>query len=68
MSIQVGGVDLLDSVLNNEFRLAVLEKVIDRLIRVAPPGALTDKDLEKFREEAIREMQHKYPGAGLKKK
>jgi len=68
MGISVGGIDITDSIINNEFRLTVLEQVVDRLLRIAPPGTLTAQDMENIRNEAITIMQKKYPAAGITKK
>lgn len=68
MFIRVVGVDAVDSAINNEFRLAVLEKVVARLIRLAPPGSFTEKDFEQIREEVLTTLQRKYPRSGLCKK
>jgi len=68
MGIQVGGIDIANSVIDVEFRINVLEKVIDRLLSVAPPGTLTDNDIQKFRDESIAMLQNKYPSAGITKK
>ena len=65
MSIKIGDVDLFDSAVNTEFRVAILERVIDRLLRAAPPGTLSPQDMEKIRAEVLAEMQKKYPSAGL---
>jgi hypothetical protein len=63
--INIGGVNLFDTAINTEFRIAVLERVVDRLLRTAAPGTLLPADMERFREEVLKEMQKKYPNAGL---
>jgi len=68
MSIRIGDIDVTNGIIDTEFRITVLEKVIDRLLRVAPPGTITDKDIEKFRDESIEILQKKYPSAGITKK
>ncbi|ASP70389.1 hypothetical protein CDO28_01665 [Sinorhizobium meliloti] len=65
MSISVGGVNLLDTALNTELRVMVLEKIIDRLIAVAPPGTLTQPMLDEIRKECVSSMKRKYPQAGI---
>lgn len=67
MSLSIGGIDLASSAINAELRLGVLEKIVDRLLRYAPEGALTDADLEAMRDETFAELQQKYPDAGLSK-
>ena len=68
MSISIGGIDLTDSVINTEFRLGVLERVVDKLLRVAPAGTLTDQDMKHIREAVMNDLQKKYPDAGIKPK
>ena len=36
MGIEIGGIDLAESALNTEFRVAVLERIIDKLVSVSP--------------------------------
>lgn len=65
MSIKVGGIDLTSSVINTELRLGILEKIVQQLANYAPPGALNQELIERFRRETFEEMQNKYPDAGL---
>lgn len=65
MSIHIGGINLADSVINTEFRLSVLERVVDKLLLTAHPGTLTAQDMEKIRKEVFESMQKKYPEAGI---
>lgn len=65
MSLSIGGIDLTDSIINTEFRLGVLERVVDRLLRVAPLGTVTDADMKKIRDEVLQALQKKYPEAGI---
>ena len=67
MGIKVGGIDLAESTLNNELRLAVLEKLVEHLLRKLGLNAeLNQEDIEGFRKEALKELQLKYPDAGIK--
>ena len=65
MSIKVGGIDLASSAINTELRLGVLEKIVQQLANYAPPGALSQELIERFRKETFEEMRKKYPEAGL---
>lgn len=65
MSLSIGGIDLTDSIINTEFRLGVLERVVERLLRVAPLGTVTDSDMKKIREDVLESLQKKYPEAGI---
>lgn len=68
MGISIGGIDLTDSVINAEFRIGILERIVDRLVRAAPPGTVTETDLRLIRLEVITALQKKYPQAGITSK
>lgn len=65
MSIRIGGIDLTDAVINAEFRISVLEIIIERLAQAAPPGTITNDFIKDAREKTLSDMQKKYPDAGL---
>jgi hypothetical protein len=65
MAINIGGIDIADALINAELRLGVLERIVERLAQVAPPGSLSGLDIERFRKEAFLDLQKKYPQAGL---
>jgi hypothetical protein len=50
-----------------EMRIGVLERIVERLAQFAPPDALSQADIERFREEIFADLQAKYPNAGLAK-
>ena len=64
MGINIGGIDLLDTVLQNEFRLLVLEAVIDILIKRSG-YPIPDEDMRNIRKHALKTLQTKYPNAGI---
>jgi hypothetical protein len=66
MGIKIGNIDITDSLLNTEFRVLVLESIVDRLLKVSPPGVLSQRDLADIRDKAVESMQEKYPDAGIK--
>ena len=65
MSIQVGDINLVDNAINSEFRIGVLEKIIDKIIVRMPAGTLTQADIDKIRDGVLEEMKKKYPNMGL---
>jgi hypothetical protein len=67
MSIKIGGIDLADAVINSEYRIGVLEKIVERLAQYAPPGCISQGFIDEARDKTLKEMQKKYPDAGLKK-
>jgi hypothetical protein len=58
-------IDWREVIINCEWRIGVLELIIDRLIEVAPENTVTPKRLEDWRREALAELRIKYPQAGL---
>lgn len=68
MGIQVGGIDLAESSINNELRIGILEKSLQHIMRqLSSSGAvqMTQADIDRFREESTDELKKKYPKAGL---
>ncbi|CAI8184025.1 MAG: Uncharacterised protein [Formosa sp. Hel1_33_131] len=67
MSIKIGGIDVTESVINSEYRISVLEKVLDLLMqRTSVP--ITQKEIEDIRKVSLDELGVKYPEAGIHKK
>ena len=50
-----------------EMRMGVLERIVERLAQFAPCDALSQADIERFREEVFADLHAKYPNAGLAK-
>lgn len=67
MSISIGDINIIDSAINSEYKIIVLEKIIERLLQTTLVGTLTSQDVEKIRNEAIELLQKKYPTAGITK-
>lgn len=70
MGIKFGDIDA-SQILENEFRVEVLEGVIDWLLQHGGvQNKLTEEDLQEIKERAVKKLQKKYPnsGIGLKEK
>jgi hypothetical protein len=68
MGINIGGIDIAQSTLDNEFRVLVLEKIVQKLInQMGGTSVLSASELEQIRTESFKELQNKYPNAGLKR-
>lgn len=65
--INIGGINLTDSIINTEFRIGVLEKIVEQLASQTYAGNFSQQSIEKARETTLLEMQKKYPDAGLEK-
>jgi hypothetical protein len=68
MSIQIGDVDVTSQILDSEFRIAVLERVVDHLISRFPAvggSPITQTDMARIRSDVVAAMQRKYPNSGI---
>lgn len=66
MGIKFGEIDS-QQILDNEFRIGVLENVIDLLLSKNPELAkFTLEDLDNINRKVTERLQLKYPGSGIK--
>lgn len=68
MSISVGGINIPESLIMCEWRLGVVERILDRTLQMLPPGSITPQMVEQIRGEVFEELKKKYPDAGLSRK
>lgn len=64
MSIRIAGVDLFSQGLDNEFRITVLERVVEKILS-KQPNILTKNEHEQIRKDVVEFLQKKYPEAGI---
>lgn len=66
--MQIGDVNILESLVNSELRIGVLEKLLEKLMNdnfnLNKP---TQIDIENFKLLTIKELQMKYPNLGLER-
>jgi|SaaInl85LU_5_DNA_1037374.scaffolds.fasta_scaffold02584_8 hypothetical protein len=67
MGVKFGDIDA-NQILENEFRIGVLEHVIDALTRTNPGLSLTKKEIEDIRENVANGLKRKYPNSGIEYK
>lgn len=67
MSINIGGIDIFRQGLDSEYRITVLEMILDKVLQKSP-NLLSSQEVEQIRGEAIKLLQAKYPKAGIKQK
>ena len=65
MSISVGGINLVEGVIDAQYRIAVLEKIVQHLVNRSAPGTLTQEDIKRYQGEVLADMQKRYPNAGI---
>lgn len=64
--MKVGEIDVPGSIVNLEFRVGTLERIIEYISKNNTSVKLpTPKELEDLRNEAIGELQKKYPNSGI---
>ncbi len=65
MVIKFGEIDA-SQILDNEYRIKLLYKLLDWILKnnriIGPP----QNELERLKEEVIKELQEKYPNSGIK--
>ncbi len=64
MGIKFGEIDA-GQIIENEFRIMVLEKIVDLLIRRSATTIVGPGDVQKIREEVVSQLQKKYPNSGI---
>lgn len=67
MGIQIGEIDVASQILENEYRIMVLERVVDRLIQRFPVigGPISSTEMDEIRQSVIKQLQQKYPNSGI---
>ncbi len=69
MGINIGGIDIAQSTIDAEFKIAVLEKIVEKMLnKMGGVAIISENELNMIRENALKELQIKYPNAGLKRK
>jgi hypothetical protein len=54
-----------ESSFNTEWRIAVLERIVDRLIQACPSETVTVWDIERWRRDALEDLRLKYAGVNV---
>jgi uncharacterized protein YggE len=67
--MKVGDLDVVEAIINNEIRLGVLERALDHISQnnfsLNKPS---QQDIERFRKQALADLQKKYPALGIEAK
>ncbi|GIU53721.1 hypothetical protein [Shewanella sp. KT0246] len=63
MGIKFGEIDS-NQILDNEFRIMVLESVVDRILQTNP-AAVANLNMQEIRNKVVADLQKKYPNSGI---
>lgn len=64
MSFKINNLDLYQSAIQTEYRIAVLERVVDHLLKYNPAAA-SALSMEMIRTQVLADLQRKYPNADI---
>ena len=66
MGIKIGDIDIANQTLDNEFRIHVLERLLEIILKNNPGLAKpTQTQLDQIRQEVLALLQQKYPNSGI---
>lgn len=54
-----------DQILENEFRIGVLERIIELILSKNQELKLSKEDIENIREKTAKSLRRKYPNMGI---
>lgn len=62
--VSVGGVNLVQALIEAERRILVLEKIVETILN-SRTGPKYNVDLNAITEQAVKDLQSKYPDLGI---
>jgi hypothetical protein len=66
MGIKIGDIDIASQIIDNEFRLGVLERLLEKLLNSNKNLVLpTQDEIESFRVQTAKHLKSKYPNSGI---
>lgn len=66
MGIKIGDIDIANQTLENEFRIGVLERLLENVLN-SNSGIIkpTQIQLDQIRKQVVQQLQKKYPNSGI---
>jgi hypothetical protein len=66
--MQIGNINLPSEIIQHEYRIGVLEQVVDRILRNFPRigGLISEIEMMQIRKDVVAQLQRKYPESGIK--
>ena len=69
MGINIGGINIVKQGLETEFRLGVLEHLLEKIVNSNPDmNKPTQEELEDIRKKVAEQLKQKYPNSGIELK
>lgn len=66
MGIKIGDIDIAQQTLDNEFRLGVLERLLENVMNTNRDlNKPTQNQLNQIRNEVVEQLKEKYPNSGI---
>jgi hypothetical protein len=65
MSIKIAGIDLFSQGLDNEYRISILERILDKIVSNNPNIKITKDEIDDIKKTTLLSLQKKYPEAGI---
>lgn len=66
MGIKIGDIDIAQQTLDNEFRLGVLERLMEHVVNNNPTLVRPSQEqLNQIRKDVVQQLQKKYPNSGI---
>jgi hypothetical protein len=64
-SYEIAGVNLFSQGLGNEYRISILERILDKIVSNNPNIKITKDEINEIKKATLLSLQTKYPEAGL---
>jgi hypothetical protein len=64
MAIKFGEIDATQ-ILENEYRIGILEHVVNLIMQRALNAAITPQEMASIQQNVIKRLQEKYPNSGI---
>jgi hypothetical protein len=65
MSVKIAGIDLFSQGLDNEYRITILEMILNKIVDNNPNIKITKDEIKTIKKSALTSLQKKYPEAGI---
>lgn len=66
MGLQIGEIDIMNQTLDNEFKILILERLIEFIINNNNSlNKPTQQQIQNIRNEVLQQLQLKYPKSGI---